>query len=115
MLSKKFRFHRQNHVRKVYRIGQSARTKHIGLKYLEQRDPTENRVAVVVSKKIDKKAVTRNRIRRRMYEIIRRDWSETKQGYDLVFTVYDNVLATENHEKLEKEVKELLGKAKLLN
>ncbi len=115
MLAKKYRFHRQNDVRRVYRDGQSARSKRISLKYLKQRSASNNRVAVVVSKKVDKKAVTRNRIRRRVYEIIRNNWSETTPGYDLVFTVYEKSVAALEHEELEAEVRKLLTKAQLIN
>ncbi len=113
MLAKKFRFHRQNEVRKVYRNGSSARSVHMSLKYLKQRTQSENRVAVVVSKKVDKKAVTRNRIRRRVYEIIRKSWPDTAQGYDLVFTVHERSLSNTKHEDLESEIHSLLNKAQL--
>ncbi len=115
MLAKKFRFHRQNDVRRVYRNGSSARSTHLNLKYLKQHSANDNRVAVVVSKKVDKKAVIRNRIRRRVYEIIRNAWTDTKQGYDLVFTVYDKSVATIEHSELEAEIKKLLQKAELTN
>ncbi len=113
MLAKKFRFHKQNDVRRVYRDGKSARSKNISLKFLKQRDTSDSRVAVVVSKKIDKKAVTRNRIRRRVYEIIRKTWPSTHQGYDLVFTVHERSVATMKHEELETEIEKLLTKAEL--
>ncbi|VAW27753.1 Ribonuclease P protein component [hydrothermal vent metagenome] len=115
MLAKKFRFHRQNDVRRVYRNGSSARSSHLSLKYLKQHSPSDNRVAVVVSKKVDKKAVIRNRIRRRVYEIIRNTWTDTKQGHDLVFTVHDKSIATIEHPELEAEIKKLLKKAELAN
>jgi len=115
MLAKKFRFHRQNDVRRVYRNGSSARSSHLSLKYLKQPSSSDNRVAVVVSKKVDKKAVVRNRIRRRVYEIIRNRWAGTRQGYDLVFTVHNKSIATIDHLELEAEIKKLLEKAKLIN
>lgn len=114
MLAKKFRFHRQSDVRRVYRDGASARSKRISLKYLKQTSAGDNRVAVVVSKKIDKKAVVRNRIRRRVYEIIRKSWPTTKQGYDLVFTVHNNSIATAPHQEIEAEIEKLLKKAELV-
>ncbi len=115
MLAKKYRFHRQNDVRRVYRNGSSARARRISLKYLKQRIPSDNRVAVVVSKKVDKKAVVRNRIRRRVYEIIRKTWSKQSQGYDLVFTVHERSTATISHEELASEIEKLLQKANLIN
>lgn len=87
----------------------------MSLKCLRQQNPSDNRVAVVVSKKVDKKAVIRNRIRRRVYEIIRISWPTTKQGYDLVFTIHDGSVATTKHGDLEAEIAKLLTKAELIN
>lgn len=115
MLAKKYRFHRQNDVRRVYRDGNSARSNQLSLKYLKQKEPGEGRVAVVASKKVDKRAYVRNRIRRRVYEIIRRDWEEIEKGHDMVFMVYDKSLASMKHQELEELIKSLLKKANLLN
>jgi len=113
MLAKKYRFHRQKDVRRVYSRGLSARSGPFGLKYLKQNKPTQNRVAVVVSKKIDKRAVVRNRIRRRVYEIIRNMWEETEQGYDLVITIFHVSVATESHRELKHRINKLFSAAKL--
>lgn len=114
MLAKEYRFHRQNDVKRVYRDGSSVRSKQLSLKYLQNANIEANRVAVVVSKKVHKNAVIRNRIRRRIYEIIRRAWGDTKQGYDLVFMIYDKQLANIDHDELESLVKNLLKKAGIL-
>lgn len=113
MLAKEFRFHRQNDVKRVYRNGSSVRSKPMNLKYLENKKKT-NRVAVVVSKKVHKSAVVRNRIRRRVYEVVRRCWDDTKQGNDLVFMVYDYKLAKADHEEVKSTIEDLLKKADLL-
>lgn len=113
MLAKEFRFHRQKDVKRVYRDGSSVRSKQASLKYLKNKKET-NRVAVVVSKKVHKNAVVRNRIRRRGYEIIRRCWGDTAQGFDLVFVVYDHKLAKLDHAEVQAVFEGLLRKADLL-
>lgn len=48
----------------------------------------QHRAVVVVSKKIDKRAVVRNRLRRRLTEIIRHHLETGGPGYDIVVTVH---------------------------
>jgi ribonuclease P protein component len=51
-------------------------------------------MAVVVSKKISKSAVVRNRIRRRIYETVRTQAILTGQPIDAVFVVQNLGIAT---------------------
>ena len=71
---------------------------------------TVSRAVVVVSKKVDKRAVTRNRIRRRIYEVIRLN---TPEGcaLDMVFTVFSDQLADAPAETLQKTIIGLLQEA----
>lgn len=63
------------------------------------------RIAVVVSKKVEKSAVKRNRIRRRIYEILRKNFESIPKKRDYIFVVYSKDVATMPFAKLE----ELLG------
>jgi len=71
MLAYKNRFHGYNSLRYVYKHGHVVRSKYMTLKYSHNPRRTAPRVSVVVSKKVLKSAVGRNRIRRRIYEQIR--------------------------------------------
>lgn len=71
MLAKKFRFHGHGSLRYVYRNGQAVRGRVFTVKYTKNPTRTQSRYAVVISKKIHKSAVSRNRVRRRIYEILR--------------------------------------------
>jgi ribonuclease P protein component len=64
----------------------------------------------VVSRKVHKSAVVRNRIRRRIYEIVRRADAQPVSGTDLVFTVFSDQLAELPAPKLERAILELLEK-----
>lgn len=72
------------------------------------------KAAVVVSKKVDKSAVRRNRIRRRIYEVVRRHQGDLTGPAGLVFTAYSADLATLPAPQLEAAVTDLLHQAKLL-
>ena len=68
------------------------------------------RVAVVVSKKVHKSAVVRNRIRRRLFEVTRRYFAASGGKPDLVFVVQSATLAALPAEQFEAEVTSLLQK-----
>jgi ribonuclease P protein component len=55
----------------------------------------------VVAKKISKRAVVRNRIRRRLAGILRDQWQTVRPGYDIVVTVHQDI-ATETAQALQE-------------
>ncbi|MDQ5885605.1 MAG: ribonuclease protein component [Patescibacteria group bacterium] len=69
------------------------------------------RCAVVVSKKISKSAVKRNRIRRRLYEIVRKNQGSITVSADIVITVHNELIATIPHAELESTICKLLTQA----
>lgn len=113
MLKKLFRFHGHNSLNFVHSKGKSVRAGFFQLKYTNNGRRIENRLAVIVSKKVTKKAPIRNRIRRRVYETARQHWSMLETPYDLVITVFDERAATMSSAELNKNIVELLHKANL--
>ena len=109
MISRKHRFHGSKSLNAVYRKGKAARGEFVSLKYL-QTNRQDYRMAVVVSRKVSKSAVVRNRIRRRIYEIVRLYRKDAKQPipYDLVVSVFDERVATMPPEILTKKIAALL-------
>ncbi len=93
MISKTHRFHGHNSLNYVYRNGQTVRGPLTSIKYIVNERRSTYRVAVVVSKKVHKSAVTRNRIRRRIYEQVRLIADEITQPYDIVVTVFHESVA----------------------
>jgi ribonuclease P protein component len=71
------------------------------------------RLAVVVSKKVAKSAPKRNRIRRRIYEIVRRDLPSLKPGYDIMVSVFDENVFTMPAPELERQFADLWQKTSL--
>ena len=70
MLNKKYRFHSRGGVKYVYKHGKTVRTPVMSLITGENKRGF-TRFTVVVSRKVDKSAVVRNKIRRRVYEALR--------------------------------------------
>jgi ribonuclease P protein component len=112
MFSKSHRFHGYGSLRAVYQHGRTIRGGLCSLKYIDRPAGKPYRVAVVVSRKVSKSAVTRNRIRRRLYEALRQRESRL-MGRDIVITAFSEQLATMEAEKLRQTVDELLDKAGL--
>lgn len=69
------------------------------------------RFAVVVSKKVMKSAVGRNRIRRRVYEAIRLEFPGDQPPTDYIFTVYNQGVMKMPFRELRRLVQELLNRA----
>ena len=71
------------------------------------------RVAVAVSKQVNKSAVVRNRIRRRVYEVIRASVPPDTGPHDLVFTVFDDKIAKLPNKQLRQAINSCLKQALL--
>lgn len=71
-----------------------------------------SRFAFIVSNKISKSAVKRNKIKRRMREAIKAKLSQVKNGYDIVFIANPPVLK-KNYSDISEAVEKLLIKSNL--
>lgn len=96
-----------NALRFAYRQGKTARTELCSLKYVANPRRSRYRLTVVVSKKINKSAVTRNRIRRRLYEAARGQLDESA-AYDLVLTVHNDRVGEISKKDIDKIISRLL-------
>ena len=112
MIAVRHRFHGYGSLRGVYQRGQTVRGPLISLKFAQRGPARPYRVAVVVSRKVSKSAVTRNRIRRQLYELVRTSTPPPAPGTDLVFTVFDERVTELPAAKLRTAVEELLHKAR---
>lgn len=109
MLNKRYRFHSRGGVRYTYQHGKNIRHPNITLVHAKNARGRE-RYAVVVSKKVAKSAVYRNRIRRRVYEAIRLVKRETNfsAAKDNIFVVYAKEIATMPFKELKAQIAGLL-------
>jgi ribonuclease P protein component len=108
------RFHGHNSLNYVYRHGKTVRGPLFALKYAPNRNRQTYRLAVVVSKKISKAAVDRNRIRRRIYEVVRHQAGGISQPYDMVITVFSDVLIALPADELDRAVRAQLKQAAII-
>ena len=113
MLSKRYRFHSRGGVRYTYKNGNTIRQSKISLVFCPNVR-RKQRFAVVVSKKVLKSAVGRNRIRRRVYEVIRQELPHIKQPIDCIFIVYSREIINIPHQELQKLVHGLLSEANII-
>jgi len=97
--------------KKVARFGRWSRTKVLTLKYAPNRLPVA-RFGIVVSTKVDKRATVRNRLQRRLREILRLKLSAIKPGYDLMLICRPEAKNL-SYQALEQEVLEALTLARL--
>ncbi len=113
MLGSFHRFHGLGSLRYVYAKGKTVRSSAMSLRFAPNTKRQTWRAAVVVSKKVSKSAVVRNRIRRRVFEVVRTAGLADK-SYDLVIGVYQAEVATLPHDELTRQVHNLLKQAEML-
>lgn len=103
MLAKKFRIGNRNRIEQILKKGRIFRQRLLSLRYLLS-GKANSRFSVIVSKKLSRKAVERNRVKRRVYEAIHRNFpASDKKCYDIVVLVSPGALKTP-YETLEKEI-----------
>ena len=71
------------------------------------------RCGFVVSKRVSPKSVARNRVRRRLREIVRRLLPQLPPGFDLVLSARTSALQA-TYAELEAAVREVLTRSKML-
>jgi ribonuclease P protein component len=113
MISGKFRFHGYGALKYLFGHGKTYRFKNLSIRVAPNARRVHSRVSVVISKKVVKAAPKRNRVRRRVYEILRTNWGHIKQSNDFLLTVYDPNYCDIPHEQLEAEIIEALDRSHL--
>lgn len=107
MINASKRFHGHGSLKYVYRNSYVARSHMMTVRSVINRRRAEPRFAVVVSKKVHKSAVGRNRIRRRLYEIVRRDIPPLPYVYDTVVIVTSSEVLAADHTELVNTMRSL--------
>lgn len=113
MLSFQNRFHGHGSLRYVYKNGVAERSHLVTVKHIYNPHRKHCRFSVVVSKKVHKGAVGRNRIRRRIYEVIRLELPRLKPSQDIVVIVFSSELMTMPALELHTTLTQLFSQAGL--
>lgn len=103
MLKKKFRLTKKDSFKTLLKEGLRKNSKMFLVKYLpNQLD--YNRFSVVISKKVEKGAVKRNKVRRKFYEALRNNHKNLNiKSSDIIMLVNKNALNAK-YSEIEKEI-----------
>jgi ribonuclease P protein component len=113
MISSIFRFHGHNSLRYVYANGKAVRSQLFTIKYVANSHRKQPRFSVVVSKKVIKSAVGRNRIRRRLYEYLRINTERLNEVCDIVVICTSAELRVMPYGQITEQLDQLFDKASL--
>jgi len=112
MLPKENRLKKEKEFETVFKGGRTVRGNDIFLKYLAN-GTDKTKVGFVVSKKVSKLAVRRNKIKRRMREIVRLRKKEIKEGLSIIFIALPSI-NDKSHEDIKKDIENLFNKGELI-
>ena len=112
MLPRKSRLTKGKDFKEVARKAKSIHSHLFLIKALFSPEVT-TRFGIIVSTKVSKKATIRNRIKRQVREIIRRELPRVKNNYNVMIIVKDSII-NKNFQELAKDLSNLLIKSHLL-
>ena len=112
MLPAQNRLQDRQKFQEIFEKGQGFFTKTAGIKYLKE-GPSFLKIGITVPTKVSKKAVVRNKIKRRIREVLRRHLPEIRKGYSVVIIAGPPIIS-KTFSEIEKEIIFLLKKTKLL-
>jgi ribonuclease P protein component len=112
MLPKTNRIKKKKDFEVIFKKAKSFRNNLFILKVIENRLGI-NRVGFVVSSKVSKKAVTRNKVRRRLAQIMKTKISNIEAGIDLVFIALAGI-EKKDFSEVKDAVSSALIKTKLI-
>ena len=111
MIGAKLRFHGHGSLRYLYKNSDAVRSRLFTLRIITNPHRKSSRFAIVVSKKVHKSAVGRNRIRRRTYEIIRQEQPYFNKTCDAALIVTNGEVLSIPHDDLVAMIRELFVQA----
>ena len=112
MLAKANRLTLKKDFAKVFEKGRSSFDGVLGIKILEN-DLKQTRFGFLVGQKVSKKAVVRNKIKRRLRAIVRQKFPKIKDGFDVVVITLPPI-ATQKYKDIEKSIANNFKKLQLI-
>jgi ribonuclease P protein component len=107
VIASEFRISGNKRVEEIKEKGKIIQSESFGVLYLENSEKNLSRFAFVISTKISKLAVQRNRIERAMSEAIRYNMNDIKKGYDIVFLTKTKI-SSMTTDQIMKEVEKFV-------
>lgn len=114
MLNSKYRLKKKINFARIEIDGAMHQSKSFGMGIYDRRDDEPSCFGFIISTKISKKAVVRNRIKRIMSEVVRKNLKKIKNGYDVLFLIKPSIVKLDKL-LLEKEVYEIIIKNLQIN
>ena len=112
MLSQQNRLKNKKDFDRVFKYGKSSKNDFLLLKF-KNNNLEDSRFGIVVGKKVSKKAVVRNKIKRRLTEIIKKKLDKIKRGIDVVL-ITNPGLEKEKFKNLEEKIENIFKKANII-
>lgn len=112
MLLKINRLKKEKDFEKLFKKGKSFKNGFLILRIV-QNNLEESRFGFIVSQKVSKKAVLRNKVKRRIRDIIQKNITKIRKGIDMAFVVLPG-LEKNNFLETKENVNALLKKADLV-
>lgn len=112
MLFLKNRLKKEKDFKEVFSKGRTVYSNPINIRFF-WRDVNERRVGIIVSKKVSKKAVTRNRVKRVLREQMREKIERVQRGIDIIIIAKRDILKL-NFKEINISLEEVLKKGKIL-
>lgn len=97
MLNKKNKIYKKKETEDVFRGGKSSFNNFLGVRALKT-DSKDTRFVIVVSARVSKKAVERNKIKRQLNEVARLNLKLLQPGYDFFILALPPIINKNFHE-----------------
>ncbi|MFH1129462.1 MAG: ribonuclease P protein component [Patescibacteria group bacterium] len=105
MLSSKNRLRKKSDINNVFKKGKTVAGHFIFLR-ATKNELKDNRFAFVVSLKVSKKAVVRNKIKRQLREIVKQ--AELKQGFDFMIITKPSIIG-KSFQEIKQDLNEIFN------
>lgn len=112
MLKKENRLKKSRDFKKLYKE-RSIKTRFFSFRGKLKRGG-ETRIGIVLSKNVSQKSTERNKLKRQIREVLRKNLSHIKSGQDIAINVFPESHGL-NYKEIEKNILDLLKKAKVIN
>lgn len=107
MLRHENRLTEKTHFEKVRQNGKFASTPFFSVSFLDRKDKEPSRFGFIVSKKLSTKSNVRNKVKRILRELVRKNLKSVKAGFDFVIIAKSGIL-TQSNATIESKLKEFI-------
>ena len=107
MLAKENRLKKLDDFENVRHNGRFFKTENFTFTSFDRKDKEPSRFGIVVSKKVAMKATKRNKIKRQIRDVLRKNITGMKNGFDFVISAKPSIIHAA-HAKIQNDLEECL-------